>query len=191
MSANQMQTVSSFFNLRDGSTAWASRFANSPEFAPVRKRMAQELKGFRAPPGFDELVVRQIGDLLDIELSTVIVGAWCKRQEIVKYRDTKKYSPGDVHLVPLLKHTITSTHSPTIQPIINNVPLPKIKFDVVLKLKMKGMILKIRDARIREILVGSCTGNGSIEYAGHTLLTRETAPVAFPASIVPKKGIAI
>jgi hypothetical protein len=186
-----MQTVSSFFNLHDGSTAWVSRFVNSPEFAPIKQRMAQELKGFPAPPAFDELVVRQIGDLLDIDLSSVVVGAWCKRQEIVKYRDTKKYPPGDVHVVPLLEHTLTSTHSPTIQPIINNMPLSKIKFDVVLKLKMKGMMLKIRDARIREILVGSCTGNGSIKYAGYRLLTRETAPVAFPASIVYEEGIAI
>lgn len=52
-------------------------------------------------------------------------------------------------------------------------------------------MLKILDARITEILVGSCTGNGSIAYAGQAIVERETAPVNLPGSITFQKGIAI
>lgn len=186
-----MPTINQFFDLQNGTADWVSRMVDSREFAPVRQRMVQEMKGYPAPPSFDALVVRQLTDLLDIELSHVLIGAWRKRQEIIQYRDREQYPPGEVHVVPLLEHTVTSRHSPTIQPIINNVPLPKIKFDVVLRLKMKGIMLKILDAKIKEILTGECLGNGSIQFEGVTLVERQTAPVSLPGSIVLKEAMVI
>ena len=191
MSTNGSYTISQFFNLHEGSTAWVARLANSKVYAPMKQQMAQQMKGFPVPAGFDELVIRQLGDLLDIDMSRILIGAWRKRQEIVQYRDTTRYAQGEVHVVPLLEHTVTSTHSPAVQPIINNVPLPKISFDVVLKLAIKSMMLKISGAKITELLLGSCTGSGSIEYAGYAFVTRETAPLALPGSIMFREGIAI
>ena len=191
MSTSKTYTVSEFFDLRGRSSAWVSQVANSRAYAPVKQRLAQEMKGFPTPPGFDALVIRQLGDLLNFKMSDVVVGAWRKRQEIVQYRDREKYPADEVHVVPLLEHTLTSTHSPTIQPIVNNVALPKITFDVVVRLKIEGMMLKIRAAKIRELLVGSCTGNGAVEYAGFPIVSRDTAPYTFPASVVFKEGVAI
>jgi hypothetical protein len=186
-----MQTISDFFNLHDESAVWVSNVGKSLEFARIKQRMAQEMKGFRVPPSFYELVIRQLADLLNIGMADIFVGAWRKHREIIKYRDSKKYPPGNVYTVPLVEHTITSRHSPTIQPIINNVPLPKLKFDIVLKLKMNGIILKIWDRKVMEILVGSCSGDGSIEYAGFAVLEKKTAPFTLPASIFLKEGIQI
>lgn len=186
-----MLTINQFFNLQNESTRWVSRVVNSPEFAPIKRQMAQEMKRVPKPAGYDAFVVRQLTDLLDLDVGRILAGAWCKHQEIIRYRDQEKYPPGEVHLVPLVEHTVTSKQSPTIQPIINGAPLRKIKFDVVLKLRIKGAMLKIRDAKISEILVGSCTGSGSIEYAGLTLVERKTAPVNLPGSIALKEGIAI
>lgn len=186
-----MPTINEFFNMHEESTGWAKRVVNSREFAPVRRQLAQELKGIPRPAGFNEFVVRQLTDALDVDLGLVLVGAWRKHQEIIQYRDREKYPPGAVHLVPLVEHTVSSRQSPTIQPIVNGAPLRKIKFDVVLRLKMKGAMLKIRDAKITEILTGSCSGKGSIEYSGLAIIERETAPVNFPGSIILGKGIAI
>jgi len=186
-----MQTINQFFNLREGSTKWVSTITKSQEFGPIKQRMAQELKAIPLSPSFYELAIRGLTDLLDIELSKILLGAWCKHREIIQYRDKSKYPSGNVYIVPLIEHTITSRHSPTIQPIINDVPLPKIKFDVVLKLKLKGAMLKILDGMITEIQVGSCIGNGSIEYSGFPVLEKGTAPVDFPASFVLKEGIPI
>lgn len=187
-----MPTINDFFNLYDTSDDWVSRVKQSQEFALIKERMDQELSGIPVPPSFHELVIRQLTDLLDIDVSRLLIAAWLKRREIVQYRDTEKYPPGNAYVVPLIEHTVTSKHSPSIQPVINNDPLPvKIEFDVVLKLKMEGAMLKILDARIKEILVGSCTGNGAIEYAGFTVLEKETAPFDFPGSIVLKEGVPI
>lgn len=187
-----MQTINHFFNLQKGSTDWVHRIRQSPEFAQIKQRIDQELRELPVvPPSFYDLAIRQLTDLLDIQVSQILVGAWRKHREIIQYRDAEKYPPGNVYVVPLLEHTVTSRHSPTIEPIINGKRLPKIKFDVVLKLKMKGVMLKILNATITEILVGSCTGNGSIEYAGIAVLKKETAPYALPASIVLEEGVPV
>lgn len=186
-----MQTINHFFNLYDESSGWVPAILNNREFARVKQRIGQELKGFQVPPSFYELVIRQLTDVLDVEMSHVLIGAWRKHREIVQYRNTEKYPPGHVYVVPLVEHTVTSRHSPTIQPVINSKPLSEIKFDVILRLKMKGVMLKILDAKITQILVGSCVGNGSIEYAGFAVLKKETAPFTFPESIVLKEGVHI
>lgn len=186
-----MQTVNEFFNLRGDATTWVSGVVNSPQYGAVKAQMAQQMQGFPTPPAFDEMVIRQLADLLEVHMGAILLGAWRKRQEIVQYRDTQKYPPAEVHVVPLLEHTITSRHKPSIQPIINNASLPKITFDVVLRLKMNGAMLKIQAAKITEILTGDCMGSGSIEFGGVTVVERQTAPVNLPGSLALKEPFAI
>jgi hypothetical protein len=186
-----MQTVNHFFNLEEASKEWVPKVAESQEFKEIKAAIRRELKGFQVPPSFYEMLIRQLADGLDVGIGDILVGAWRKRQEIIRYRDTEKYPPDQTNVVPLIEHTVTSKHSPTIQPVINNVPLKKIKFDIVLKLKLKGVMLKIRGGKIMEILVGSCTGSGSIEYAGYAVLKKETQPFNLPASMKLEDGVAI
>ncbi len=185
-----MQTINHFFNLQE-SQEWISKVSKSQEFKDIIKGIRQELTGFQVPPSFDELVIRQLTDGLNIGMGDLLVGAWRKRKEIIQYRDLQNYPPDETNVVPLVEHTITSKHNPSIQPVINNKPLKEIKFDVVLKLKIKGVMLKIKAGKIMEILVGSCTGSGSIGYAGYAVLKKETEPFNFPASLVFEQGIPI
>ena len=187
-----MQTINTFFSLQDASQDWASGVLSSQEFSRVKQSITKEIKGFPLPPSFYEKIIQELPQSLDIEIKDILVWAWRKRGEIIQYRDKKKYPPGETYLVPLLEHTVISKHSPTIQPVINNVELPtKIKFDIVLKLKLKGAILDIRDGKIIEILTGSCTGSGSIQYAGITILEKKTAPYTLPATLNLGEGITI
>lgn len=186
-----MQTINTFFSLQDGSQDWISGVTQSQAFAQVKQSIGQEISGFTLPASFYEQMIRELPGALDIEIEDILVWAWRTRREIAQYRDRGKYPPGETHIVPLLEHTVVSRHSPTIQPVINNLELPKIKFDIVLKLKMKGAMLGIRDGKIMEILVGSCTGSGSIQYAGATILEKKTAPFTLPATINLGDGITI
>jgi hypothetical protein len=191
-----MQTINTFFNLQNGSQDWISRVTQSREFAQFKQSVAQEIKGFPLPPAFYEKMVQELPNSLNIEIKDILVWAWRKRGEIIQYRDKGKYPPGETHLVPLLEHTVVSKHSPTIQAVIDyvdlpEIKLPEIKFDIVLKLQMKGAILSIQDRKIMEILVGSCTGSGSIQFAGLVVVEKKTAPYTLPATINLGEGITI
>src|SRR5262245_18512962 len=55
----------------------------------------------------------ELGNLLNqIRLVDIFVGAWNKSRELRKYSDPKKYPPDEANFVPLVEHTITSTHQP-------------------------------------------------------------------------------
>lgn len=186
-----MQTINHFFNLHTGSQEWVSKVIKSEEFNQIKKKLAQEIKGYPVPPAFYELLIREVTQALDIEMSDLLLQAWRTRREIDQYRDKKRYPPGESHIVPLLEHTVVSKHSPAIQPVVNNIHLRKITFDIILKLKLKGAMLKIRDAKIMGVLMGSCSGSGTIEYAGLVILEKKTAPHSFPSSISLGEGVSI
>lgn len=185
-----MGTINDFFCLSEGSQEWVSNVKNSEKFKQYKKLLLQEMKGFQFP-AFDELLIRELAHALDIEMSDVLVRAWRKTREIAQYRDTKKYPPGECHLVPLVEHTLVSKHHPTIQPVINHVPMKKFEFEVTLKLKLKTAVLSIRDGKIMEIQVGSCSGSGAIKYEDFTILEKKTASYSFPGSISLGEGILI
>jgi hypothetical protein len=185
-----MQTLNTFFNTQRESPGWVNSITESQEFAQAKQLIAQELTGFPVPPSFYELLIMKLCDALDIEIGNILVWGWRKHGEIGQYRD-KENPPSGSHEVPLLEHTLLSKHSPTIQPVINEVPLAKLKFDIMLKLKLKGVKLFIRDGKIMEVKTGTCTGSGSIEYAGFTILEKKTAAYSLPGSIPFKQGIPI
>ncbi|HSF83937.1 MAG TPA: hypothetical protein VLA49_22095 [Anaerolineales bacterium] len=185
-----MLTLNDFFNTQNGSTEWIAGITGSQEFMQAKTRIAQELTGFQIPPSFYELLIVKLTEALDLDIGNILVWGWRKQREIIQYRD-KENPPEGSHHVPLLEHTIVSKHSPTIQPVVNEVRLAKLKFDILLKLKMKGAILIIRDGNIMAIQTGTCTGNGAIAYAGFAILEKKTAPFKLPGSLVFKDGIPI
>jgi hypothetical protein len=185
-----MQTLNTFFGTQKESQGWVNSITESQEFAQAKQSIAQELTGFQVPPSFYELLIVKLCEALDIEIGNILVWGWRKQGEIAKYRDSEN-PPDGSHEVPLLEHTLVSKHSPTIQPVINEVPLAKLKFDISLRLKLKGVKLFIRDGKIMEAKTGTCSGSGSIGYAGFAILEKKTAPYNLPGSIPFAQGIPI
>jgi hypothetical protein len=186
-----MTTINQFFNTQNGSSNWAAGILNNPNFDGIKRRMIQEFKGITIPPSAYELLIMKLSDAMDIKIGDILVWAFRKQREILQYRDPAKYPHGEDQVVYLLEHTIISKHSPTIQPKLNKIPGPKIKFDIVLKLRLKGAKLIIRDAKIIKLLTGTCIGSGSVEYEGFALLEKKTSPFELPGSIPFEAGIPI
>jgi hypothetical protein len=186
-----MTTINQFFDTQNGSSDWAAGILSNPNFDGIKQRIVQEFKGITIPPSAYELLILKLSEALDINIGNILVWAFRKQREIAQYRDPVKYPHGEDHVVYLLEHTVVSKHSPTIQPKLNKIPGPKIKFDIVLKLRLKGAKLIIRDAKIIQILTGTCTGSGSIEYEGFALLEKKTSPFELPGSIPFEEGIPI
>ncbi|MBI2858985.1 MAG: hypothetical protein HYX90_07895 [Chloroflexi bacterium] len=74
---------------------------------------------------------------------------------------------------------------------MNGQPVGKIVFNIAISLALKGIILKIQDARIKEIVTGTCTGNGTIKLEGLVIVERKTEPVSLPGSIRLGEGVPI
>ncbi len=186
-----MGTIKDFFQMDQAAYGWVTNVVNSRDFQEVKQRIAKEIKGVKLTPSFYELLIKETAELLDIEGAHLLIWAWRKRREIVKYRDTEKYPPEKTYLVPLLEHSLTSKHAAAVEPVLNERSLGRIKFDITLKLNLQGAVLKIRNAKIEEVRYGSCTGAGDISYAGVKILVKESAPYNLPKTYQPEKPIPI
>lgn len=177
-----MQTLNEFFNTQQNSQQWANQVTSQETFGGAKEIIARELTGIELPPAFYEMLILKLCEALDLKIGNLLVAGWRKHREIISYRD-KENPPEGYHTVTLLEHTLVSKHEPTIQPVINQVPLAKLTFDVLLKLKLAGGKLYIRDGTIAKASTGTWTGSGSVAFEGIPILTRETAAYNLPGEL--------
>lgn len=185
------QTLKHFFSIEHLTKERLSEIARSKEFHPIREKMKKAMKGVPVPAAFLEQMLKQLSDLLHIDIRAILVSAWSKSDEFLDYIDPDKYPPDEKILVPLVEHTITSEHSPSLKSFINQIPIGEIKFHVDLELVLKGVILKIQNGKIMEVTVGSCDGKGEVKVGDEILLERESSPWELPGSIDLGDGIPI
>jgi hypothetical protein len=185
-------TLNHFLSIKDLSKKQLSEIVRSKEFKPVKDKMAKQLKGIPIPEKFFEEIFKQLGELLHIDVRAILLSVWAKSEEFGKFLNTEDYPPGEIALVPLAEHTITSEHSPSLKSFINKIPLGEMKFHVDIELALKGVILKIQDGKIMGGAIGSCAGKGSITYGDdHVLMQKESEPWELPGSIDLSDGIPI
>ena len=146
--------------------------------APLRQMVAAE-------------VGRRFDEILDITLVDIVSGALGKYVSLLKYADREKYPPAESVLVPLGSHDIDSKHAPVVEVMLNGTPVLRLAFAVELVLNMNSAILRIQDARIREVRPGEATAKGSITFGKVLIAERESKPVKLPGSIEFGEGIPI
>ncbi len=178
---NASTTLDQFFAANELTSDKISEMVNSADFKPVREKIDKELKGMPLPGSFFETMIKQISDLLNIDIRAILLGAYGQSENFLPYLDADKYPPEEMVLVPLAEHTIVSEHAPSLKPSINKIPLGEIKFKIDLQFILKGVILKIQNGKIWSISAGSCLGRGTVKYGEMPLLSRE---VELPNSLI-------
>lgn len=128
-------------------------------------------------------IAKAVGDTLKFNLLGVLVVTWSRAFELRKYTDRTKYKPEDINYVELAKHTVKSNHKPKVQLLINGSSVGEVEFDVALEFPVKGAILKVQDARIKEVRALSCKGSCKIKYGEFELLKRESQEFYMPGSV--------
>ncbi|MEJ2486647.1 MAG: hypothetical protein P8Y68_13025, partial [Anaerolineales bacterium] len=139
---------------------------------------------------FYEKMILELCEALDLKIGNILVAGYRKHREITFYRD-KENPPEGYHTVTLTDHSLVSKHKPTIQPVINQVPLTELEFDITLKLTLKGGKLFIQDGTITQVTTGEVLGSGEIEFEGIKLLERKTAAYDLPGTLVFDPAIPI
>jgi hypothetical protein len=180
-------TLHQFFALKEDAL---SAIELSKGMEALKEKIQKESTAIKWPVALNE-ITKKVGDLLDISVIDIMVKAWNKYRELLKYTDKEKYPPDMSVLVPLAEHTIKSEHKPYLEILINEKPAGKIDFNINISLTLKGMILKIQDGKIKEIKTGSCKGKGNVKLEDFVIMERETDSISLPGSINLGEGVAI
>ncbi len=189
---NEQPTLKELFSIKEKELSGKRlrRMKSVERMKSLKERLSTDAKEIRWPMAFSE-VIKKINDLLNIRILDILAAAWDKYRDLLKYADRNKYSPDETFFVQLAEHSIKSEHHPYIEILINDRPLTKIDFEIVASLALKGIVLKIQDGKIKEILAGSCTGKGIIKCEKFLLLEKETESFPLPGSISLGEGVPI
>jgi hypothetical protein len=183
-------TLRQFFSLTELPAEKLSEIESSEKVSSIKESLAKQAKGVGWGLAQNE-IVKKLEELLDINISDILVAAWNKYQVLLKYTDRTKYPPNETFLVPLAEHTVTSEHHPYLEIMVEDQPVGRIDFDVLIALKLKGIILKVQDAKIMEIHTGTCKGKGTIKCEGLVIFAEETDSVPLPGSFKLGRGVPI
>lgn len=166
-----MQTMYEFFSPAPGDVvkaldhaAGGAKLAASVPAGLIRSAVEDELK-----------------DLIDISLIGVMLRAWKKYELVRKYLGQNAPQTAETKLVPLLEHTIESSHEPYIQVLRANVPIVKVKFKVSIEIAVEALVLRVRAGRIQEIAAGRFIASGSLGCEGVTVAEKSLKPLNIPA----------
>ena len=124
-----MSTLNNFFNTHPQSHQWASNVTGLAGFRKAKPQIAKNLIGVKLPPAFYEKLILKLCEALDLKIGNILVAGYRKHREITSYRD-KENPPEGYHTVTLTEHSLVSKHKPTVQPVLNQVPLAKFEFDI-------------------------------------------------------------
>ena len=186
------RTLRDFFALADGDQT-AQRVA-ALESSAALSTLVATISADAGPAGWQYAlmdVARAIPDLLQVELGSVLAGAWKKGSELGRFADAHQYAPDETILVELTTHVVTSQHRPHLDVLLNGQPCGRLDFTVEIALRVEGAVLTIKNGKIWKATTGACTASGRITCEGQTLSERESAPVQLPGTLVLDQPIPI
>lgn len=168
----------------------AGQILGKTETYQAMREAVEKVPGLKWPI-FTKQIQAHLEDALDMDLLEILLSGWKKYRGLQQYRDRSKYPPNQTSLVPLGKHTLKSAHKPSVDVMADEVLLARVTLDVALSLEIEGLILAIRDARIREIAAGRCRGEARLACAGVEIVKKEIVSFDLPGRINLKEGIEI
>lgn len=183
-------TLADFFVWTESTDARLEALESEALVADLRARLAKQFDGLRWSAVWDA-VKGQVEKLLEIRFVDIFLGAWTKYEELRKYCDPDLHSPQETHLVPLVEHSITSTHKPAVEIEIGELFRESIPFEIALTASLSGMLLQIRGGKILKVYTGRCQGSGSVTCSGVSLMEKETCPIQLPGVMDLGEGVAI
>ncbi len=117
---------------------------------------------------------------LNIALDDILARAWGGWEELRQYADPEQTPPDDINVVTVSNHTIKSLHEPSVDVVVNGVPVHRFDFEVSVQLDVQGINLEVQGGEITEIRLGNLKLGGSVKLGDRTLLEKDVAKVTIP-----------
>ncbi len=111
--------------------------------------------------------------LLDLDLADLLVAGWRKFADLTAAARRTMDAPGSSEVVELATHSITSTHSPNVEVLVNNTRVATVRFELSIKFTVKGLVATIRDGRLVSLHSGGCDVTGTLAAEGQQIATRK------------------
>ena len=124
----------------------------------------------------DREMAAVVGGLLDIGLDDVLVKGWRTHRAL---RDAGQRnlatSPYGEELVELAQHTVSSTHSPHVDLLVNGKRVATIELSIVLSLDVDALVAVVSGGKLTALRSGSCLARLVVNVQDREVVSRERA----------------
>ena len=186
----QIDTVGDLFSgLQGGDWVEALTSVESPLFARLTRALPGH--GFLNVSGPFKTIAARIPDLLRLDLGAILVGGWKKVAEFQRYADPARYPPDETIFVKLGQHTVTSSHKPSLDIVVDGVKVDTVPFELKLTVTLDTALLTIRAGEVLAVSPGTCKAAGEFKCEGYSLVRREPRSIKLPGRWTFKEPIRI
>jgi len=111
--------------------------------------------------------------------------------EFQRYADRSQYPPDETIFVKLGQHTVTSSHRPHLDIVVDGVKVDTIPFEVKLTVGLDTALVTIRAGEVLAVAPGACRAAGEFKCEGYSIVKRESRPIELPGTWTFKTPIKI
>jgi hypothetical protein len=122
-------------------------------------------------------------ELSDLSIPSLLVGGWTRYEKFQEFCNEEKHPAKEVSIIPLFKHTITSTHRPVVELRIDNVPAGRVNFEVALSLTIESVSVVISNKRFMAARPGVVEAKGTVKCEGTVILERKLGRFELPGEL--------
>ncbi len=114
-----------------------------------------------------------IGGFLDLDLVSLVAGGWAKHNALREAaRRTRQY-PGSEEVVALATHSITSTHHPAVDVLVDGAPAATVDVGLTVVFRISGLVAAVRDARLVSVRAADCVVEAKLAVRQIVVAARE------------------
>lgn len=173
--------------LLSGATKFSERMGSGMDAGAEAREIKEALAN--AAPGLPlgtvlDGIGRAVQDLLDVPVSDILVGAWNRSRDLKAAIEKTRASDNATELVPLLGHTITSEHRPSVEIVKGEVAIARLVFPLTLEFRLEGVVLRVRKGRISEILAGTVKVKATMKFGDFVVFDKALAPISIPGALM-------
>jgi hypothetical protein len=111
--------------------------------------------------------------LLDLDLGGLVIAAWGKYADLTAAAKRTFATPDSSEVVELATHTITSTHRPFVELLVNDVHVATVRFELGVKFVVKGLLATVQHGRLVAVHAGDCDLTATLAAEGRQLAKRQ------------------
>jgi hypothetical protein len=190
--ASMSLTIREFF-FHQGSQLWSDSFSkidSCEKLCQLKQKISQRIFGTPWGPTLKSITENALL-IFDVSIPEILITAWNKYEILSECTDKNKYPPWKKWDVELISHTVKSVHRPRLEITVNGVNAYEIEFELELALAIHGVILKVQNAKVKEISAGNCRGELRVRCEECLIIERATRTFEFLKPISFGKGIPI
>jgi hypothetical protein len=136
-------------------------------------------------------IAEKLEQMFDVHLTDILATAWKDYQALLDCADPAKHTADETINLPMVDHRIETTLKPCLDIVVDGRQPLRLTFEIACEIELKGLVVKVQDASIRALRIGSCRAKGSVKCEGVLLIKRETRELDLPGRIVLPHGIPI